>query len=181
MADSPKLTILKRLTALLEATVVTPYDYGSLNSTLPATLAGKVFRGRTVIGNDTPGTFLSILEAPRQLPSIEGGMGEARKDQWLLLINGACPEDRVNPTDPVYGLLQDVEKQLERVVKVSRGTGVPKYSTDYMLGRNADGQTLITDFKFQAGIVSRPSQDNPSSRAYFYIPVQVGIAKVVSD
>jgi hypothetical protein len=115
------------------------------------------------------------------LPSFGAGAGEARHDRWTLLINGACPEDRVNPTDPTYGLLQDVEKQLERIVKRSRGTGVEKYPTDYMLGRNSDGQHMLTSFEFQSGIVVRTSQDNPSSRAYFYIPVQVGIAKVVSD
>lgn len=185
MADSPKLTILKRLTTLLEATVVTPYTYTIANgapSALPATLAGVVFRGRSVLGADAPDTLLSILEAPRQSPSVYAGAGEARHDLWGLQIHGMCPEDANHPSDPIYGLLEDVEKQLQRIVKIAYGrAGQPMYTDDYMLGRNAAGEHMITKFEFQSGIVARPASETPSSRTFFYIPVQVGIAKVVTD
>ena len=185
MADSPKLVILKRLTALLEPTVVTPYAYTVASGTasaLPATLVNAVFRGRSVMGADAPGTLLSILEAPRQAQSVYGGAGEARHDLWSLQIHGMCPEDANHPSDPIYGLLQDVEQQLNRIVKIAYGAGgQPMYPDDYMLGRNAAGEHRLTRFEFQSGIVSRPASETPSSRTFFYIPVQVGIAKVVTD
>lgn len=165
MADSVKLQVLKAFTALLEGiTVVDGYNY---------TLTGNVFRGRSRFGEDDPETMVSILEAPRPGGSTYTAEGEARADEWLLLFQGWCPDDKTNPSDPVYGLLDDVEKRLDRVMAISPGTGYPRFTEHYRLGG------LIATMQVGQGVV-RPPTENISSKSFFYLPVQVGIARISS-
>jgi hypothetical protein len=173
VADSYRLVVLKRLTALLEGTPLTPYD----GITLPATLAGVVFRGRVAYGENDPDVLVSILESPRDLGSQHLDDG-TRTELWSLAIQGWCPDDKKNPTDPLYGFADDVERRLSRVTIQSRGTGYPKYPENYMLGAAIDGNgSLIT--KFQIGRPSiRPPTEGVSSKAFFYLPVQVGMARI---
>lgn len=162
MADSLKLQILKRLTALLEQIEPTP------ETIVPplSSLEGRVFRGRAVFGDSDPSTMLSILEAPRPSGSDYADANAERKDTWLLLIQGFCPEDPLHPSDAVYALLDDVEKQLRRVVETSAFTGNGTYPNDYMLGG------LVAEFRVNAGVVRPPTQ-NISDRCFFYLPVEV--------
>ena len=176
MADSHRLTVLKRLTVFLEGTVVSPYA----GLTLPSTLAGLVFRGRAVFGDSDPETMVSILEAPRQGAESMNAEG-ATYGQWQLLLQGWTPEDRANPTDPVYSLAEDVERRLRRITAVSGETGYPKYPDDYYLGPDPSGTgRLITDFSFGSPMV-RPAMEKVSSRAFFYIPLQVGMARIAVE
>ena len=174
MADSYRLTVLKRLTSLLEGTAVTPYT----GLTLPSTLSGLVFRGRGRFGDDSPETMLSILEAPRAGGGVYTADNEGRKETWTLLVQGWCPEDRDNPSDPIYSLLDDVERQLDRVNRASRNTGYPTYPEHYLLGAGlGDDKYLITDFQVNPGTV-RPPTENISSKCWFYIAIQVGLARI---
>lgn len=176
MADSYRLTVLKRLTALLSTTVITPVA----GITLPNTLNGLVFRGRAVFGDNDPPTMLSILESPRAGNGSFGADGQTRTEEWTLLVQGWCPEDKTNPSDPIYSLLDDVERVLDRVTRLSRETGYPKYPSDFMLGSAVDGDgKLITTFRVQPGVV-RPPAEKISSRCFFYIPVQVGLARITT-
>lgn len=167
MADSYRLQVLKAFTLLLEGITVA----GGYNYTLGA---GKVFRGRARFGEEAPIPMISILEAPRPGAAIYTGDNEARKDLWPLLLQGWCEDDKDNPSDPVYGLLDDVERRLDRVVQVTAGTGVPKFSEHYMLGG------LITDLQVSPGVV-RPPTENVSARSFFYLPVQVGLARIATS
>lgn len=171
MADSYRLQVLKALTTLLEGTPLTPV--ASITPALPATLSGCVFRGRARFGESDPPTMLSILESPRPGGAQYGGDGEARNEDWLLLIQGFCPDDKSNPSDPVYSLMDDVEVRLGRITALSSGTGMPTYPEHYMLGR------LITRFQASPGVV-RPPTENVSSKSFFYIPVQVGLARITT-
>lgn len=174
MADSYRLTVLKRLTSLLEGTAVTPFA----GLTLPSTLAGVVYRGRGRFGDDSPETMLSILEAPRAGGGVYTFDDEGRKETWTLLIQGWCPEDRANPSDPIYGLLDDVERRLDRVNRRSGNTGEPKYPEDFMLGAGLNGDKwLISKFQVNPGTV-RPPTENISSKCWFYIAVQVDLARI---
>jgi hypothetical protein len=174
MADSYRLTTLKRLTALLEATTVTPVT----GIQLPSTLTGLVYRGRGRFGDDSPETMLSVLEAPRNGGGLFAGESQARKETWPLLIQGWCPEDHANPSDPIYSLLDDVERQLDRIVRKGGGTGYPLYPEHYLLGPGlGDDKWLITDFQAGPGTV-RPPTENISSKCWFYIAVQVGLARI---
>lgn len=170
MADSYRLQVLKALTTLLEATVVTPFP--GLVPMMPANLAGVVFRGRARFGENDPDTMLSILEAPRPGGANYAGENEARNENWLLLVQGWCPDDKQNPSDPVYSLLDDVERQLDRVTRIS-SAGMPKYPSDYMLGN------LVSRFQVGQPVVRPPTPD-VSSKSFFYVPVQVGLARITS-
>jgi hypothetical protein len=167
VADPNRLAVLKALTALLETVVPTaPTIEPALTS-----MEGLVFRGRNRFGDDDPKTMLSILEAPRPDSSLFTAENQARADDWLLLVQGWCPDDKANPSDAVYFLMDDVENTLDRIIRVSPGTGYPKYPSDYMLGG------LITRCQFGPGTV-RPPTENISSKSFFYLPVRVGLARI---
>lgn len=177
MADSYRLQALKALTAVLEATSLTPIP-SLAPYTMPATLAGLVFRGRSRFGDSDPVTMLSILEGSRPGGALYAGDEEARSELWPLLIQGWCPEDVHHPSDPIYSFVDDVERQLDRIIRVSTDTGVPSFP-EYMLGVNAEGQTLISRLEISPPVV-RPPTENISSRCFFYIPLQVGLARISS-
>lgn len=165
MADSYKLDALVRLTALLETiTVANGYEHD---------LAGNVFRGRARFGENDPATMVSLLEAPRQDDFNYGGANEARAERFLVLAQGWCPDDSVNPSDPVYRLLADVESRLTVVNATGRMNGEPVDRTHYMLGGT------IVDFRFGPGVV-RPATEGISSKAFFYLPIRIGLASNVA-
>lgn len=159
MADSKRLQILKRLTAHLEGiNGADPYEHD---------LRGNVFRGRSVYGTTDPLPLVSILEGKAaDYGSFADENQSVRKDSWLLLIQGWTKNDTLNPTDPVYSLLADVELRLSDIVAVERG--VPKFSGVYMLGG------LISSLTIAAPVV-RPPDDGVSDKAFFYLPVLVGL------
>ena len=171
MADSYRLTVLKRLTTLLE---------GIVPSTEPTwdNMVGRVFRGRAVFGDNDPRTMLSILESPRPQGANAIDHDQARTEQWSLLIQGWTVDDKANPSDPVYALADEVETRLDRITRQGRGTGMPIYPEHYMLGAALDGDGyLITGFTKGAPIV-RPPTPNVSERCFFYLPAQVGLARI---
>lgn len=162
MADSYRLQVLKALCAHLE-TITTP-DF---------TLNDCVFRGRAIYSDSDPTTMLSLLEAPRPDQPIMGGTNrEASHEQWALLLQGWTKDDFTHPTDPAYALMDAVETHLGQIVASDRMKGTPTYPQAYMLGG------LITSFSFGPGVV-RPPTEGVSSRAFFYMPIRVGLAKVV--
>lgn len=167
MADSYRLKVLKRLTAQLETiSVVDDYNFD---------LAGKVFRGRELFGDQDPKTMVSILEQPRPSNGVYAGENDSeRLERWPLLIHGWTIDDKANPTDPLYALLDDVERCLARVTAVLRGNGYPKYPDEYMLIEN--GEQLITELIVAPGIV-RPATPNVSQFAFMYLPIYVGLVR----
>lgn len=177
MADSYRLVVLKRLTTLLEGTTLTPVV--GLDPALPANLSGLVFRGRSLFGESDPKTMLSLLEAPRSQGNVYGGTeGEARLDSWSLLLQGFCPELKTHPSDASYSMVDDIERRLSRITATLTSNGMAKYPSDYMLGAAIDGNGyLITNFQMSAGTV-RPPTENVSSRTFFYIPLQIGLARI---
>lgn len=161
MADSLRLSVLKALTDHLAATSAADgYNF---------TLAGAVFRGRGRFGDGDPDTMVSILENPRPDYGSFAAGGSLRGEAWPLLLQGWTLDDKVNPSDPVYGLLDDVERRLGRLIAVSANTGAPTYPSEYLLGRK------ITGLEIAPGVV-RPPTDGISSRCFFYLPLRVGLA-----
>lgn len=173
MADSYKLTVLKRLTALLEA--VTPTPYGTPNQ-MPASMAGLVFRGRNIFGDDSLRTMISILESPRQPTPDFTADAQVSRAKWPLLIQGFTPDDKIHPTDPAYGLLDDVELRLARIVKKT-SSGQGDFPDDYYLGPYFDGY-LISSFEAGPAVV-RPATDGISKSCFFWLPVSVGISRII--
>lgn len=161
MADSYRLAVLKALTVQLKSVVpAAGYNYD---------LSNAVFRGRNRFGDSDPSTMVSILEAPRPDNAIFVGDFTTHREMWPLLLQGWCPDDRDNPGDPVYDLLDDVERCLARVIACSTNTGSPAYPAEYLLGRK------ITNLEIGPGVV-RPPTDGISSRSFFYLPLRVGLA-----
>lgn len=163
MADSYRLTVLKKLTAHLKG--ITPangYGYD---------LSNNVFRGRTSYGENDPVPLVSILESPRSDPGMFGGEnGMQRKEDWSLLVQGWAHDDVDNPTDPAYGLMDAVERHLGRLIKVSGRSGFEVYPDEYMLNRSIAGLAILP------GVV-RPPMENVSSKAFFYLPIRVTLVK----
>ncbi len=167
MADPQKLLVLKALTTLLEGVTPTaPTIQPALSN-----LNGRVFRGRARFGDNDPDVMLSILESPRPQSLVYTDAEQASHGMWSLLIQGWCPDDKDNPSDSLYFFLEDIERRLDRITAEAQATGYPKYPEHYMLGG------LITQFVRGQGTV-RPPTENISSKSFFYIPVQVGLARI---
>ncbi len=165
---SKKLQILIALTAHLESTIT------GLAS--PATLLGKVFRGRVVFGEEVKPPFLAILEDPRQIAPEEAGSANlVRNENWRLLIQGFVPEEDDHPSDAAYDLMARVEQRMSRLVEEPpNGMRGGRYPTEFRLGG------LVSSLQFQIPVV-RPGKDDVSDTAYFYMPVAVGLKTDITN
>lgn len=159
-----RLLVLKRFTELLETTLIvdgTPVD-----------MAGAVFRGRNLIGEERKGgPVISVLEAPR--PDVAAYAGEnafSMSEKWTLLITGMIEDDPINKGDPAHYFCAAVQERLSRVVAVKRNSGNPEYPEHHMLGN------LITSMEVAPPVVRPPDDKVSSSTAFFFLPVRVGIA-----
>jgi hypothetical protein len=162
MADPHRLLVLKALTAQLNTiTVANGYRFD---------IGANVFRGRSVFGENDPEVMLSLLESPRPDNAIYASDDTIRVEKWSLLLQGWCPEDPANPSDNAYLLQDDAESCLGQIVAVTPNTGKALFPQAYLLGG------LITSFTFGPGVV-RPPLDGVSSRAFFYLPLRVGLAQ----
>lgn len=160
---SNRLDILKKLTAHLEGiTISNGYAHD---------LAGKVYRGRERFGENFTSRlpFLSILEAKAtDYGNFADEEQVVRQDDWVLLVQGWVNDDPRNPTDPAYELVADVEKRLAMIIEHdSRGID-PKYPGVYRLGGMIAKLTV-------AQPVVRPPEDAISDKAFFFLPIRVGL------
>lgn len=167
MADSYRLAVLKALTTHLKGITGEEYE----NDLSDQGGVTRVVRGRVLFGDDAPVPLVSILEAPRPDAGLFTGEGKQhRKETWNLLVQGWTVDDVMNPTDPVYSLMNDVEKRLFRLTLTKASNGEPAYPNEYLLGRT------ISDLTVLPGVV-RPPMAEPSSKAFFYLPIQVGLVR----
>lgn len=162
MVDPIQLQILKALTAHLQG--ITPangYDFD---------LSTAVFRGRLVYGPSDPLPMVSIVESSTPAKGhVAGHHSIEQHDSWLLLVQGFVQDDLTNPTDPAYYLKAAVHERLSQIIAMNSKPGrpdAPAYPDIYLLGG------LITDMEINAGVV-RPPEQGVSSKAYFYLPLQV--------
>lgn len=157
MADPFPLQVLKALTASLEEiTVANGYRHD---------MPGKVFRGRMLYSETDPLPMLAINQPPMMPEDIEPPRGSSVSKTTLdLLVQGFVEDDRDNPTDPAYLLLDDVQKRL--VWERSREDG---YN---VLGF---GSTVLMNLG--QGIVRSPD-GVVSDYAFFWLPVTLEFAEV---
>lgn len=174
---SRQLQIVKKLTDLIERvnpTNVNPCPAAS-GAHYTIDLRNKVFRGRTVFGQDKKDRppFVSILESPKPLPGeYVGDMKNVRKETLVLMVQGFMAEsDSDHPADPAYELKAMIEQEMNRATAIVRGTGAPVYPEDYLFGVFS-GATMITGLTIAQGAV-RPPDANVSPTAFFYLPVVV--------
>lgn len=154
-----RLEVLERLTtALEEITPANGYEHD---------LSGKVFRGRTVFGDNDPLPMVSILEVPQPKDQLDPPTGGAvYKGPWELVIQGFCQDDRDNPSDPAYHLEADVRKRLAGLMQEAQGPGRGR-----VLGPWAKGGVL--------GMMASPPvvrpPDEVSSKAYFWLTITLNV------
>lgn len=167
MADHIKLQALKKLTAILEG--ITPNNgYGH-------DLKGKVYRGRGLIGAQESLPCLNILESPTGLDGFFADSDKTiRKNTWILLLQGWVADDPVNPTDPAYALLADVQRRLSDIVATVAPGGAPKFPGSYNLGG------LVSDVEIGTDVV-RPPEEGVSSKAFFYMPIRLTVSVNLID
>lgn len=164
--DSYRLKVLKALTVHLQGiTRANGYFY----DLAPVGKDKKVWRGRTSFGDETALPMLSILESPRSDVGQYADAGSERSEFWNLMVQGWVKDDVENPTDPAYGLMDAVERHLLRIIATGKN-GQPVYPNEYRLGG------LISDLVVPPGVV-RPPQEGVSSKAFFYLPIRVGIVR----
>lgn len=155
-----RLKVLKALTAHLEGiTVANGYGHD---------VKDAVFRGRNEYGKNDPLPMVSILEGKGSDIGQFTDESLIRKDTWTLLLQGFVDDDKKNPTDPAYALLADVERRLSDIVALDK-LGKPEYPGVYML------RGLITSLMLASPVV-RPPEEGLSSKAFFYLPIRVGLA-----
>lgn len=170
MAKVPyRLAVLNAITGLLEL-VDGPDHLGQ-----PFDLRAKVYRGRTEYGDETSLPALSVLESPNPDIGRFAGSGEAFADKWTLLVQGWAKDDKDNPSDPAYYLAAAVLEKLALITATRKdSSGRPLDQQAYLLGG------LITDAEIGAYVV-RPVDKQASSRAFFYLPIRLGLARDVGE
>lgn len=165
MAESKRLAILHAITNHLEGIDgIDPYEFS---------LKGKVFRGRSTFGQTDPIPLVSILEGKAaDYGQFADERNVVRHDSWLLMLQGWVTDDILNPTDPAYRLLADVELRLSDIIATNEH-GRPKFPGIFMLGGLISSLTV-------AQPVVRPPEDGLSTKAFFYLPVLVGLKSDLS-
>lgn len=167
-----RLAIIRALQALLEGVSEAEGD--------AFTLAGKVYRNRSLLGadmNERPNLpMVALIEAPRSdIGSYGGDEREMRRDSWSILVQGiAADSKRGEKSDDVYYLCQDVEKRLHRMQAEKPSNGKPLYPEHHMLGG------MITSVEIAPPIV-RPPENGVANNAFFYIVLRFGVAMKIGD
>lgn len=166
MADTPlRLRIQRKFTEILEtATFTYPYAAGVVTSPM----AGKVFRGRVIFGDDDPLPMLSLLEVPIPLDQVPSPPdSEFSSGRWELLVQGFVDDDPLNPTDPAHWLMAEVK----RVLAEER-----KKNSDFRL---FDMGKKVRNMWVGPGVVRPP--DEISAKAYFWLNVTLELVEDLAD
>lgn len=166
MADPIRLHAQKRLTALLE-TVSWQDIQGDIHA-----MEGRVFRGKSVFGNETLVPFLSILEAPIQDDVVPPPrQGTTFKGPWTLVIQGFVEDDPQDPTDNAHLLMAVVKKAM---AQECRKTNWDR-KEDGIFGLGG----FIDSLYIGHGVVRPP--DELSDKAYFWLTIQLNVVEDLDE
>lgn len=155
-----RLRVQETLTAELESISVAAGYSGDL--------AGRVFRGRNMFGEDDPLPMIAILETPEMpdTPVTPAG-ASAGRTTYKLIIQGFAEDDKANPTDPAQYILADVKRKL---VELRKQVG----SSNGLLGFGLKG-SIVENIKIGTGVVRPP--DELSANAYFWLSVELDLVE----
>lgn len=176
MAKPFRLRVQEALGAALEAIVPTIPEHfvgGQQEDDWPATMAGRVFRGRIIFSDTDPLPMLSILEEPIATETdLEPESGAGGTTTYRLIVQGFVPDDGVNPTDPAQYLIADVRNKLAEMKLQERDDrGV------FLFGEKAP---KIDRLNWGSGVV-RPPDDGVSSKAYFWLKIALTLVEDYDD
>lgn len=172
MVDSKRLATLRALTDYLarEITEANGYQHNLDED--------SVRRGILIWDDSDPVPAISILENidPDRFPRKAGDDYDAgySKSQWILLIQGWVKDDKLNPTDPAYYLMADVQKALAKLVKRANPMSAEVDGPDYLLGGLIAGMTM------EPGI-ARPPMAELSKRAFFWMRIVLDFVEDATD
>ena len=128
----------------------------------------RVYRGRTLFGEDDPLPMLSILEEPiapeTDLAPTAGTSGVGSYD---LMVQGFVDDDKKNPTDPAHMLMADVK---QRLIALKQDENL----SDRVFRFGPKANTVV-GVSFGGGVV-RPA-DEVSAVAYFWLRVSFELAE----
>ncbi len=158
--DPFRLRVQKAFTAALEQITVAN---GFRND-----LAGSVFRGRTIFGDNDPLPMVSMLEEPIAPENdLSPRSGTAETGDYVLMVQGFIKDDPENPTDPAHVLLADVKRRLVELKADDRRQDRP-----FRFGPKAN---TVVSVSWDGGVV-RPA-DEVSAVAYFWLRVTFELAE----
>lgn len=158
-ADPFRLRVQKAITAhLVEVTPANGYSFDLSNYTDDVGRdRRRVFRGRSLFGENDPLPMVALLEDPRSLDSDNGSDGVSTKSDYRLCVQGFVEDDKDDPTDPAHHLAAEVISALVKA-KANRfdilGLGSKKPCVKSM----EIGQPVV-----------RPADDEVSSVAFFAV------------
>lgn len=168
MADPFRLRVMKALSAQIKRVNPTndyEFDLSDFQDAAGRP-AERVFRGRTVFGDNDPRPMVVLLEDPRPPEATNGtSTSPMAVNQFRVLIQGFVEDDRDHPLDPAYRLSAEVVKALVEA----------KSNRFDILGLGKVAPCVLTLSVGQP--VHRPPDDEVSSVAFFLIPVTLGLAE----
>lgn len=160
-----RLLILQRLQAHLEGI--------STANGSQFDLAGHVYRGRIILGQEVGDVALAIVEPPQSDMAplfTRDNWKEARREGWKLLIQGIVKGDDAYPTDKAYELAAETELRLYRLIATDDATGDLTYPTEHMLGvKGVSGIEILPP-------LVRPPEPGISATAFFFMPLRITFA-----
>lgn len=166
MANSKKLNAMIAICDHLKAvTVANGYVYD---------VEGRVYRGRSVIDNETALPCIVVNESPQEpTENHTGFQNSAKTEEFEVWVQGFTTiTDDDNPTDDAYEFAHDVEKHLARTIELmGDGSGREKYPNEYLFGRKVNSVKMLST-------QVRPSEEGVSNEAFFYIPLRVKLSRV---
>lgn len=128
----------------------------------------RVFRGRTIFGEDDPLPMVSILEEPiAPETDLAPVSGSASLGSYDLMVQGFVDDDHENPTDPGHILMADVKRRL-----IELKDDEDQRHRVFRFGPKAN---TVIGVSFGGGVV-RPA-DEVSAVAYFWLRVSFDLAE----
>lgn len=132
--------------------------------------AERVFRGRTVFGENDPIPMIAILEDPSPTESnndsLESGAGY---NKFKILIQGFVKDDKDHPLDPAYLMSAEVIKAI-----------VKSKAKRYDIMGTGNEMPCITNIKIGQP-VHRPPDDEIANVSYFLVGVTLTLAENLED
>lgn len=173
MADDPfRLRVMKAVGDCLKGiTAADGYKHDMDDGTDSAgRVQERVFRGRTIYGDNDPLPMLSVLEDPKTSVTLNGSAGSAvAANEFSIYVMGFVEDDKTHPLDPAYHLSADVITALVRAKKDQRN----------ILGIGNRAPCVL---KLTIGQpIHRPPDDEVSVVAYFLLPVTLTLVENLED
>lgn len=155
-----RLAVQKKLTEAFE-TIGAAVGYDT-------EMAGRVYRGRSIFGEETQTPFISILEDAIPEDVEHDSSARSGATTYALMVQGFVDDDSDHPTDAAHVLMAHVKTVLSEA-----NDGRDSAEGIFQLGRKAP---MIDRIEFGSGTV-RPPDGQISASAYFWLTVTMTLVE----